>query len=41
LKVIERGLAAGGIVEEVLGAVARQNETEALVAYQPLDGAAE
>jgi hypothetical protein len=39
LKVIERGLAAGGIVKEVLGAVASQNETEAFVAYQPLDGA--
>src|SRR6185503_1105098 len=39
LKVVERGLAAGGIVKEVLGAVARQNEPEALVADEPLDGA--
>src|SRR5678815_5510828 len=38
-KFIEGRLTAGGIVEEVLGAVARDDETEALFADEPLDRA--
>jgi hypothetical protein len=38
-QIIESRLLAGGIVKKVLGAVARQNETEALVTHEPLDGA--
>jgi hypothetical protein len=36
-KVVEGGLLTSGIVKEVLDAIARQNETEALVANEPLD----
>src|SRR6185436_13131927 len=38
-KIIKSGLLARGIVKEVLDAVASQNETEALLANEPLDGA--
>src|SRR5258708_6508002 len=36
-KIVEGGLLTGGIVKEILDAIARQNETEALVANEPLD----
>jgi len=38
-QIIKRAILASGIVEEVLDAVARQNETEALAADKPLNSA--
>src|SRR4029077_19793401 len=38
-KVVEPGVGAGRVVEEVLVAVARQDETETLVADEPFDRA--
>src|SRR5258708_38448885 len=38
-QVVEPGVGAGRVVEEVLVAVARQDETETLVADEPLDRA--